>query len=186
MPWLTAGRLPQLVLYRPEGLEPTHVRTPAGSSVALRSPELRAELAERFGRDVELMKLNRGIFDDGDVSVIAQATISGIAREAGVDPDRRRFRANIVIETESGEPFLEDAWLGQTLLFGDADPQPAVSVTVRDERCMMLNLHPDTAEQDPSVMKTVVRLNGNNAGVYATVIRTGTIRVGDRVHLQSQ
>jgi MOSC domain-containing protein YiiM len=30
-------------------------------------------------------------------------------------------------------------------------------------------------------MKTVVRLNENNAGVYATVVRTGTIHVGDRV-----
>jgi MOSC domain-containing protein YiiM len=30
-------------------------------------------------------------------------------------------------------------------------------------------------------MKTVVRLNKNNAGVYGTVIRTGTIRVGDPV-----
>jgi MOSC domain-containing protein YiiM len=30
-------------------------------------------------------------------------------------------------------------------------------------------------------MKTVVRLNQNMAGVYATVVRTGTIRVGDPV-----
>jgi len=35
-------------------------------------------------------------------------------------------------------------------------------------------------------MKTVVRLNENMAGVYATVVRTGTIRVGDRVHLVSR
>lgn len=32
-------------------------------------------------------------------------------------------------------------------------------------------------------MKTVVRLNKNNAGVYATVVRRGTIRIGDRVSL---
>jgi len=29
-------------------------------------------------------------------------------------------------------------------------------------------------------MKTVVRLNKNYAGVYGTLVRTSTIRVGDR------
>jgi hypothetical protein len=32
-------------------------------------------------------------------------------------------------------------------------------------------------------MQTVVRLNKNNAGAYAAVVRSGTIRVGDRVIL---
>jgi MOSC domain-containing protein YiiM len=35
-------------------------------------------------------------------------------------------------------------------------------------------------------MKTVVRLNKNNAGVYATVVQSGTIRVGDPVNLVSE
>ena len=48
---------------------------------------------------------------------------------------------------------------------------------------MMINLDPDTAAQDGRVLKTVVRLNNNNAGVYGTVIQTGTIRVGDPVRL---
>jgi uncharacterized protein YcbX len=89
-----------------------------------------------------------------------------------------------VLATERGEPFLEDEWVGGTLVFGDSDPRPAVSVTMCDVRCMMVNLDPETAEQDARVMKTVVRLNQNNAGVYATVVRSGTIRVGDRVSLE--
>src|SRR5215475_6996069 len=63
-PWLTASRLPELLLYQPVGLDestgeplPTHVRTPAGSSVELGSAELGADVAERFGSAVELMKL---------------------------------------------------------------------------------------------------------------------------------
>src|SRR5690348_16933518 len=59
MPWLTASRLPELVLYHPVGLDesggeplPTHVRTPAGPCVELRSPELTAEIAARFGGGV--------------------------------------------------------------------------------------------------------------------------------------
>jgi len=190
MPWLTASRLPELLLYHPVGLDestgeplPTHVRTPAGSCLELRSAELKAEIAERFGSDVELMKLNHGIFDEEAVSVISPATIAGIGREAGLDLDRRRFRANIVVETERGELFLEDEWVGRMLVFGDGDAGTAVSVTMRDLRCKMVNIDPETGEQDARVMKTIVRLSKNYAGVYATVVRSGTVRVGDRVTL---
>jgi hypothetical protein len=189
-PWLSAGRLADLLLYHPLGLDetsgeplPTHVRTPAGTNVEIGSEELRSEIAQRFGNNVELMKLKHGIFDDASVSVISLATIAGISSEAGVDLDRRRFRANIVLDTRDAEPFLEDGWVGGTLVFGDDDPKPAVSVTLRDVRCMMINLDPDTAKQDPRVMKTVVRMNSNNAGVYGTVVQTGAIRVGDPVRL---
>lgn len=189
-PWLSASRVPKLILYHPVGLDestgeplPTRVRTPAGAEVELRSAELRSEIAELLGSGVELMKFKHGIFDEGSVSVISLATIAGIAGQAGVDLDRRRFRANIFLETGDREPFLEDGWVGGTLLFGDGEPRPAVSVTLRDVRCMMVNLDPDTAAQDARVMKTVVRLNKNTAGVYGTVVQTGTIRVGDPVSL---
>lgn len=191
-PWLTASRVPELLLYHPSGLDessgeplPTHVRTPAGTLVELRSVELQREVAGRLGSGVELMKLKHGIFDDGSVSVISLSTMAGIGAEVGVDLDRRRFRANIVLETRDRELFLEDGWIGGTLIFGDSEPRPAVSVTARDLRCVMVNFDPDTATQDARVMKTVVRLNKNNAGVYGTVMQTGTIRVGDPVRLVS-
>ncbi|MEZ4295157.1 MAG: MOSC domain-containing protein [Polyangiaceae bacterium] len=189
-PWLSASHLPEMLLYQPVGNDessgeplPTHVRTPGGAVVELGSAELLAELAERSGRELELMKMKHGVFDDGAVSVISLATIAGIGREAGFELDRRRFRANVVVETEGDEVFLEDAWVGGTLVFGDGESGPAVSVTLRDLRCMMINLDPETAKQDARVMKTVVRLNENNAGVYATVVRSGRIRVGEDVML---
>jgi uncharacterized protein YcbX len=189
-PWLSASRLPELLLYHPAGLDersgeplPTHVRTPAGTQVELRSAELQSEIAERFGSSVELMQLKHGIFDDAPISVISLATIAGIGDKAGVSLDRRRFRANIVLETHHRETFHEDGWVGGTLVFGNSEPRPAVTVTARDVRCMMINLDPDTASQDKRVLKTVVRLNENYAGVYGTVVQTGTIRVGDPVRL---
>ncbi len=189
-PWLNASRLAELLLFHPFGLDestgeplPTHVRTPSGTHVELRSAELQCEVAERSGGGVELMTLKHGIFDDASVSVISLATIAGIGREAGMDLDRRRFRANIVLETGNSAPFLEDGWIGGTLVFGDREPRPAVSVTALDVRCMMINLDPDTGTQDAQVLKTVVRLNKNNAGVYGTVLQTGTILVGQPVSL---
>lgn len=191
-PWLTASRCTELILYRPIGRDdssgeplPTHVRTPAGSEVALRSAELEREIAEKSGLGVELMRLKHGIFDEGAVSVISLATMAGIGRAAGLELDRRRFRANIVLETDDVEPFLEDAWVGGTMVFGKSEAAPALSLTMRDVRCMMLNLDPDTAKQDGRVLKTVVGLNGNNAGVYGTVLRPGTLHVGQPVSLIS-
>ncbi len=64
------------------------------------------------------MQLKHGIFDHASVSVISLATLAGIGDEAGVNLDRRRFRANIVLETRDREPFLEDGWVGGTLAFG--------------------------------------------------------------------
>jgi hypothetical protein len=191
-PWLTASRAAELLLYHPVGLDestgeplPTHVRTPGGAEVELRSAELQSEVSERFGSSVELMKFKHGIFDEGAVSVISLATIAGIGTEAGVHLDRRRFRANVVLETGDREPFLEDGWVRGTLVFGDREPRPAVNVTLRDVRCVVINRDPDTGAQDKRVLKTVVRLNGNNAGVYGTVVRSGPIRVGDPVSLIS-
>ena len=192
-PWLSASKLPELLLYQPVGLDestgeplPTHVRNPSGSQLELHSAELISEITGRFGNAVELMQLKHGIFDEAPISVISQSTINGIGREAGLEGelDRRRFRANILVETESDEPFLEDNWMGGTLVFGDSEVAgPAVHVTMPDVRCAMINLDPDTAAKDARLMKTVVKLNQNNAGVYATVVRTGVISVGNPVSL---
>jgi MOSC domain-containing protein len=193
-PWLSASRLPELLLYHPFGLDestgeplPTHVRTPSGAEVELRSKALESEIAERFRGPLELMQLKHGIFDDALVSVINRTTIDTICREAGVEVDTRRFRANILLDTDDVEPFAEDLWVGGRLVFGGdelGESGPAVSVTARDVRCMMINLHPDTAKQeDGRVLKAVVRLNANNAGVYGTVVQTGTIHVGQPVSL---
>src|ERR1043166_7469362 len=54
-PFLTAGRFPDLIRYRPVALdestcEPARVLTPDGAEVELRSRELQAEIGERFGK----------------------------------------------------------------------------------------------------------------------------------------
>jgi hypothetical protein len=68
-------------------------------------------------------------------------------------------------------------------MFGEGNSGAALRVTMRDERCVMVNFDPDTAERDSEVMKTVVRLNENCAGVYGMVVRAGELRVGQVVTL---
>jgi hypothetical protein len=47
----------------------------------------------------------------------------------------------------------------------------------------MINLDPETAEADSSVMKAALRLNANYAGVYATVICSGELRIDQKIYL---
>jgi uncharacterized protein YcbX len=192
-PWLTASKLPQLLLYKPLCRDnktpelPTHIRTPEGKECELGSEELRDDISSRYGDDIELMNLKHGIFDEGLVSVISVGTVHFIEREAGREVNLRRFRPNVVIETPGAEPFEEDRWMGQSLMFSEANsgtvPTAVIKVTMRDERCVMVNLDPDTAERDSEVMKTIVRLNDNYAGVYGTVIKAGELRIGQVVTL---
>jgi uncharacterized protein YcbX len=191
-PWLTASRLPELLLYKPIGRQdtageplPTHIRTPDGKEYGLTEDGLHKEIESRHGADVELMQYRHGIFDEAAVSVIAWGTIRNITREAGHEAEVRRFRPNVLIETKNHQPFEEDRWVGKILEFGSDGTGPAISVTMRDQRCVMINFDPDTAEADAGMMKTVIRLNDNFAGVYGTVIRTGELRVGQAVSLQS-
>ena len=82
-------------------------------------------------------------------------------------------------------PFQEDEWLGGVLSFGDGDDGPAITVTMRDVRCSMVNLDPDSARPAPEVLKTVVRANQNNAGIYGTVARSGGLAVGQSILLHT-
>ncbi len=189
-PWLTASRLPGLILYRPSGvnelegeLQPAHVLTPQGNCFQLLSKELRGEISDLLGSGVEMMQLKQGIFDDAVISVINLATITHVCDEAGVNADSRRFRPNIVLECDKPEPFAEDGWVGGMLVFGNVESGPAVQLTKRDERCVMINLDPETGNQDPDMLKATVRLNDNHAGLYGTVVRVGQVNVGDPVTL---
>jgi uncharacterized protein YcbX len=189
---LTASRLPELLLYEPIGRQdttreplPTHIRTPDGKEYSLTEEALLKEIATRHRADVELMQLSHGIFDEAGVSAITLATIRSIGREAGHDLDIRRFRPNLVIDTQAAQPFEEDRWVGKILEFGAEGTGPAISITMRDKRCVIINLDPDTAEANPDVMKTVIRMNENHAGVYGTVVRTGELRVGQVVGLRA-
>ena len=195
MPWLTASKLPGLVRYAPHPQEsgpqrdlPTHVRTPEGEVPHVFGEELAAEVGRIFGAPVQMMRLRHGIFDEASISLIASDTVREIGQLAGRTLDVRRFRPNIVVRLLRPAPFQEDEWVGSVLSFGketeESHDTPAIAVTMRDERCSMVNLDPDTASIAPEVMKAVVRANQNNAGIYAAVTRIGRLAVGQTVFLR--
>ena len=124
-PWLSAGRLPSLVLYRPHAAsgadsdDATHVTTPSGAVLELDGEPLRDELSRAFGSPVRLMRLDHGMFDEAPLSLITTASIETIAAAAGRDLDVRRFRPNILMEAASGGASTADTGFslrGGTLL----------------------------------------------------------------------
>ena len=164
-PWLSASKLPELVLFAPrrheDGAEanlhlPIHIRTPDGKELPAFGEELAAEIERRYGAPVQMMQLKHGIFDEANISVIASDTVREIGRLAGRSLDVRRFRPNVVVRLLRPVPFQEDEWVGGVLSFGDGDDAPAITVTMRDKRCSMVNLDPDSASPAPEVMKAIV------------------------------
>jgi uncharacterized protein YcbX len=191
-PWLTASKLPELILFAPQrrgtvadGDLPTHVRTPEGQELSLFGQELATEIGRRHGSPVEMMHLNRGIFDEASISVIASVTVGEVARLSDQRADVRRFRPNVLITSVRAVPFEEDAWVGGVLSFGATKDGPAIAVTNRDERCSMVNFDPDSAQPNPEVLKAIVRVRDNKAGVYGAVIRRGQIAVGQPVFFEA-
>jgi uncharacterized protein YcbX len=199
-PWLTASKLPELILFTPlrresdaredgdRGNLPTHIRTPDGEELPVFGEDLAADVGRRYGAPVEMMQMKHGIFDDASLSVIASDTVREIAGLAGQSPDVRRFRPNVVVRLLRPAPFQEDEWLGGVLSFGKKDDDdydaPAIAVTMHDVRCAMVNIDPDTASPAPRMLKAAVRANQNNAGIYGTVTRIGRLAVGQSIFLQ--
>jgi uncharacterized protein len=173
-PWLTIRQVPALTRYVPQD---GHVRTPDGRLLDLASPELAAELAEAHGGPVHLHRDKRGLFDAFPVSLTSLQSAAALGELVGRELEPLRFRPTIVLDAP-GEEFPEDALVGRTVAIGD---EVQVRVDLRDERCMVINFDPHTAERDPSVLRTVAQRRDTCLGVYGSVVRPGVVRTGDPV-----
>lgn len=173
-PWLTIRQVPTLTRYVPEN---GSVRTPGGRLVGLDSEELAAELAEAHGGPVHLHRDKRGLFDAFPVSLTSLQSAATLGALVGRDLEPLRFRPTIVLDAP-GEEFPEDALVGRTVALGE---EVQVRVDLRDERCMVINFDPHTAERDPSVLRAVAQQRDTCLGVYGSVVRPGVVRAGDPV-----
>ena len=187
-PWFTGRDLSQLLLYTPRFLQPQDLKqssivvaTPTGHDLPLEAPELAEELQQACGQAIFLFKLGRGAYDSQVLSLMSTASVAALGESAGMNLGSSRFRQNILIETRDGRPFQEEEWLDRVLAFGPDLDGPRIRLNRRIIRCVMINIDPHTAERDARVLKTVAQSRDNGAGIYASVERSGTIRVGDPV-----
>ncbi len=189
-PWLTASRVPELLLYKPRYVndDPAKgsvlVQTPDGLEIELSDARLAERISQLYGSDVYPMRLDSGIFDQASLSLISQETIAAVSGEMSRNLEIARFRPNIVVEQLDGRPFAEDSWVGRRLTFGTSVDAPAMRVTERDIRCVMVNFDPTTVEQDARILKTIAQQHETCLGIYGSTERKGRIRVGDIITLE--
>ena len=190
-PWFTAREHPELIRYVPRFEDPSDpvfspvlVRCPDGAELPLDDPALHAQLEARSGKRITLMQLGRGAVDSMAVSLISTATLAALGEAAGLPTDGRRFRINLVIEPYEATPFIEEQWLDRSLTVGEGGAR--LRLVRQIERCMVVNLDPDTARQDPAVLRAVVRERGKMAGIFGTTEAIGPLAVGDELWLSEE
>jgi MOSC domain-containing protein len=164
-----------------------------GREVTLATTPPQTPSLEEYWPDMEGLAHRETITDEAmpagtffDLAVIHVLTTATIDQFRELYPqgrfEVRRFRPNIVVEPGSGEKgFVENAWIGHTLAIGDA---VRLSITGPCPRCVMTTLAQGDLPRDPGILRTAAQYNQVNVGVYAAVVRGGTIRRGDPVSLE--
>jgi uncharacterized protein YcbX len=181
-PWMTIRQRSDMGHYRPSFTDPsrpddsaTMVRTPSGDELDVVDPALAAEL----GDGVRVIKQNRGVFDAMPISLITTQSVAHIGALVGRELDALRFRPNLLVQAAGDAAFREDEWVGSVLRIGEA----RFRVDQRDERCVMINVDPATAERDPAILRAVAQEREACLGVYGTPVQPGRVAVGDAVLL---
>jgi uncharacterized protein YcbX len=167
-----------------------------GREVRLMRANLEKPSYEEYWPDIEGLAQRDNITDEAmppqtffDIAVIHIFTTSTINRLRELYPEGRfevrRFRPNIVIESESSsgekKDFIENLWVGKQLMIGK---DIVLSVIGPCTRCVMITLPQGDLPKDLGILRTVAQYNRVTAGVYASVHRGGTIRRGDLVRLE--
>lgn len=143
------------------------------------------EFSRLLGRSVVLARSavpGSVVFGDS-VSIATTSSLRRLARESGIAVDARRFRSTFTIDTGDSAVHVEDSWAGRELELGGA----RLLVTGGIPRCAVIDLDPDTGARGTSLLKTLAgyRLDAGEIsfGVYAQIIRSGTVSRGDRARL---
>jgi uncharacterized protein YcbX len=181
-PWLSGRDFATLVTYSARFRDPADPRsspvdvlTPDGSRRPLDDPALLAEIADGAGCALGLLQSGRGLPDAMPASIVSTATHAALDAAGGVPLDRRRFRANILIDSK----VRESEWRGRRLRFGREPDGAELLIADAIPRCALITIDPDTGARDPAVMRTVAQEFGNLVGVYAMPATPGIVRVGD-------
>jgi MOSC domain-containing protein len=165
---------------------PTLSATLGRSVTLLATPPPQAQL-EEYWPDMEELANRDVVTDEGlpegtffDLAVLHVLATGTLDRLRALNPrsrfEPRRFRPNLIIETGGQEGFVENDWIGKTIAIG---AEVRIQVTGPCPRCVMTTLSQADLPKDPAILKTAVQHNEARIGAYASVVQTGTIRIGD-------
>ncbi|MFB4314015.1 MOSC domain-containing protein [Actinomadura sp. 21ATH] len=118
-------------------------------------------------------------FDAYPLHLITDRTLRTLGVLAGHDTpaDVRRFRPNLLVNVpgDAPDPFPEHQWIGRRLRIGTV----LLEVTAATPRCVMISHPVADSPRDRHLLRTVHTKAAHNAGVYARIVRPGTVQRGD-------
>jgi uncharacterized protein YcbX len=191
-------------------MPPACITCPDGKRLVTDQPDIDSQLSVAVGQPVRLAKAGiEGVSSEGywpafdwleapdsvfefplppktffDGAVLLLTTTSTLKYLHDLTPasrfDVRRFRPNLLIDAGPDQHgIVENNWIGRTLTIGDVE----LWVERPCGRCIMTMLPQEDLPKDPNVLRTLVKANGGNLGVYAVVRKGGEIRQNDTVYL---
>ena len=138
-----------------------------------------ARFADRLGGLPQLARVTDGAFTDtkGAMDQPRRHSLGGpVWRGHRHPPDARRFRLNIMLETDT--PFEEASLIGTEVRLGEA----VLRVEAPVGRCAAIDVDPETAVRGPHYLPLMQREFGHtDLGIFAEVTEGGLVRPGDRL-----
>lgn len=120
-------------------------------------------------------------YDVAPVHLLTTASLAELKRlHPQGEPDPRRFRPNIVVDMPAiAGHFPETEWIGRRLAIGEVE----MTIAEPCRRCGFTIIAQDGLDNDPSILRELVRNNSRNIGVYCHIDRPGQIGIGDTMRL---
>lgn len=170
----TTGQLPRIVF-------------PDGQFCSFSDTTLNDRLSNYFGFPVSIAAYNSseqklGLrtttnrYQPFAVHLLTTASLKRLAALRQVEAiDSRRFRPTVLIDVPQSDGFVESLWIGRDMRLG------ALNLTAREEtkRCGMTFVPQPGIDEDPEILRTILRHNKRSLGIYCEVNSTGTIQPGD-------
>lgn len=192
--FLTITQFPEMVQYKArfvgqelvEEYPKVEIMTPEGKTFHWGDERLTNEIEHKTKRKISPVTYSPshvplGAIEEEHIQLVTDASLDKLREIWGKSEiDYRRFRPNLLISLKEKIPFIEEQWFRKRVKIGNT---VEIELKRHCERCMIITVNPDNAEKDTTLLKTVVKERNNCFGVYASVIKTGEIHVGDEVLL---
>ena len=136
-------------------------------------------LGESLAGSPRLMRIDKGAYTDTKapwISLGGTASVAHVAKVMGHRQDARRYRLNIMLETET--PFEEADLIGHRIALGDAVLQVVEPVG----RCAAIDVDPTDGVRGPHLLPRMETSFGHtDLGIFAEITEGGTVTPGDRL-----
>ncbi|KXG87885.1 hypothetical protein ATO67_17140 [Agrobacterium bohemicum] len=167
---------------------------PDGSWLAVTDPETGLKLSQHFGfaaavwpyekgkapmREDHRVAVNR--YEPSPLHLITTSSLDHLSNLIGTEKvHSKRFRPTIVLRTHGDAEFREKAWIGQRLQIG---AHIAALASEETKRCGLTLIAQPEITENPEILRTILRQNRRNFGIYGSIETAGVVAIGDSVHL---